>query len=284
MELVNKVAVVTGAGSGIGRAISLELADRGCALAISDINESSATETARHAEALGAKVVAHELNVADRDAVTEYARQVVDTFGEVNILINNAGISCTADPVAEGNRTDFDRVMDINLGGVVNGTFAFLPSLIESGDGALVNISSLNGIVAQPGMSSYCASKFAVRGFTEVVRAEMIVSGANVQEAVVHPGGVATNIATSGLERAQAETREVTAAQRARVRMYNEKFLRMDPKKAARIIADGIESGRPRIIVGNDARAFDALARMVPKLMPKLMGKAEKRMFSGAQR
>jgi hypothetical protein len=189
-----KVAVVTGAASGIGRALAYELARRGARLAISDIDDVGLAETAKHARVIGAKVHEQHLDVTDRAAVLAYADTVADEFGAVHLLINNAGIAFTGD-IEEMTFEQIERVMDVDFWGVVNGTKAFLPYLIESGDGHVVNISSLFGLLAVPGQSAYNAAKFAVRGFTEALRQEMIVSGHPVQVTCVHPGGIKTAIA-----------------------------------------------------------------------------------------
>lgn len=191
----DRVAVVTGAGSGIGRALALGLAERGAHLALSDIERDPVHETARLASEKGVEAITDTLDVTDATAFAAYADKVLERFGRVNQLYNNAGISSGNDPFAEMPADHFDRVMAVNLGGVATGTRLFLPHLIASGDGHLVTISSLNGLMAQPHMSPYVTSKFAVRGLTEAIRQEMIADGHPVEVTVVHPGGVATQIA-----------------------------------------------------------------------------------------
>jgi NAD(P)-dependent dehydrogenase (short-subunit alcohol dehydrogenase family) len=262
----DKVAVVTGAGSGIGRCLALELARRGARLALSDVNEAGLGETADQAEALGAEVFTARLDVADRQAVREHADAVVGHFGVVHQVYNNAGIASSGS-ILEGEWEEYDHVLGINLFGVIHGTKAFLPHLIASGDGHVVNLSSLNGLMAQPGMSAYCTSKFGVRGFTETLRAEMLAGGHPVRVTVVHPGGVKTNIATAAFERGAA-TRPNTAADEARMRTYNEKLLTLPADRAARIVVDGVEGGKPRVLVGNDAKLVDLFVRLVPRLYP----------------
>src|SRR6476469_7426535 len=161
-----KVAVVTGAGSGIGRALASELAARGARLALSDVDEAGLAETAELASAAGADVHTQRVDVSDRAAVEAYASTVAAHFGVVHQIYNNAGIAF-ARPLLETTYEDYDRVLGVNLWGVIHGTKAFLPHLVESGDGHVVNVSSLNGYMAQDRMSHYCTSKFAVRGFTE---------------------------------------------------------------------------------------------------------------------
>ncbi|WP_018332863.1 SDR family NAD(P)-dependent oxidoreductase [Actinomycetospora chiangmaiensis] len=262
----DKVTVVTGAGSGIGRRLALELARRGARLAISDVNETGLTETADLAKALGAEVHTARLDVADREAVLAYAAAVEEHYGVVHQVYNNAGVASSG-TVLDGEWSEYDHVLGINLFGVINGTKAFLPAIVRSGDGHVINVSSLNGIMAQPGMSAYCTAKFGVRGFTETLRTEMLAAGKPVAVTVVHPGGVKTNIATAAFERGSAAG-QTTAADEARVKAYNEKLLKMPADQAATIIVDGVESGKPRVLVGNDAKLVDLFVRLVPRFYP----------------
>lgn len=275
-----KVAVVTGAGSGIGRQLALELARRGARPAVSDVDEPGLGETADRARALGAEVHATRLDVSDRAAVEAYAETVAGHFGVVHQVYNNAGVA-GGSTVLDTDWTEYDRVWSVNLFGVLHGTKAFLPHLIASGDGHVVNVSSLNGIMGQGRMTAYCTSKFGVRGFTESLRAELLAAGHPVQVSVVHPGGVRTNIATAAFEHAKAQGQELTPAEEARHRAYTEKLLRMPPEQAARIVVDGVEAGRPRILVGNDARVVDLLVRLAPRLYPVLVARAERRFTGG---
>ncbi|MGR7027007.1 SDR family NAD(P)-dependent oxidoreductase [Geodermatophilus sp. URMC 62] len=279
-KVTGKVAVVTGAGSGIGRALAFELAKRGARLALSDVDELGLTETADRAKALGAEVHTARLDVGDRAAVLAHADAVAGHFGVVHQVYNNAGIS-GGGTVLDSEWEVYDRVLRVNLFGVIHGTKAFLPHLVASGDGHVVNISSLNGYLAQPSLSAYCTSKFGVRGFTETLRGEMLAAGHPVQVSVVHPGGVRTDIANASLRQAEELGHEVTEEQRARVRTYNEKLLRMPAEQAATIIVDGVEAGRPRILVGNDAKVIDRLVRLFPRRYPRLLVRLERR-FSGS--
>jgi len=274
-----KVAVVTGAGSGIGRQLAFELARRGARLAVSDVDKDGLAATVDRLRALGAlQVHSAHLDVSDRDAVSSYAGEVIEHFGVVHQLYNNAGIA-GGTAVLDDEWETFERTLAINLFGVVHGTKAFLPHLVESGDGHVINISSLNGLMAQPKISAYSASKFGVRGFTESLRAEMLSAGHPVQVTVVHPGGVRTNIAAAGLERAR-RVRAVSAEEEARVRTYNEKLLKMPPQRAARIVVDGVEAGKPRVLVGNDAKIVDLLVRLFPRQYPALVARMERKRFS----
>lgn len=277
-----KVAVVTGAASGIGRNLALELARRGARLAISDVDDDHLRETADQVRALGGQPHVAVLDVSDRVAVEAYAAAVAEHFGVVHQVYNNAGISGGGRTVLETSWDVYERTLAVNLFGVIHGTKAFLPHLIASGDGHVVNISSLNGYFAQPTLSAYCASKFGVRGFTEAVRTEMLAGGHPVRVSVVHPGGVRTNIATASLEQAQAEGLEPTPEQLRRAGVYNDKLLTMPAGRAARIIVDGVQAGAPRIRVGRDAAAVDRLVRAAPRLYPRLAAALEKRLFGGA--
>jgi NAD(P)-dependent dehydrogenase (short-subunit alcohol dehydrogenase family) len=268
-----KVAVVTGAGSGIGRELALQLARRGARLALSDIGETGLAETAARARALGAEVHTARLDVTDRAAVVAYADTVAAHFGVVHQVYNNAGVA-GGTAVLDSDWADYDRIWGVNLFGVLHGTKAFLPHLVASGDGHVVNVSSLNGVMAQAGINAYSASKFAVRGFTEALRQEMLLAGHPVQVTVVHPGGVRTNIASAALEVSRQRGDEVTAEDEARVRFYNEKLLRMPPEQAARIMVDGVEAGRARVMVGNDAKAVDLLVRLFPASYPRIAVRA----------
>ncbi len=262
-----KVAVVTGAASGIGRELAYGLGRRGCRLAISDVDEHGLAETATNLRSTGVEVHVGRLDVADRAAVIDYASRVAGHYGVVHQLYNNAGVG-TGRHLSEMSYADFDRVLQINLWGVVHGTKEFLPHLIASGDGHLVNISSINGFLAQPGLSAYCASKFAVRGFTETVRAEMIVDRHPVRVTVVHPGGVRTNIATAALEHSRSTGYPVTADDQRNTDFYNEKLLLASASSVAERILTGVARGRPRIIVGTHGRKVDLVTRLAPAWAP----------------
>jgi NAD(P)-dependent dehydrogenase (short-subunit alcohol dehydrogenase family) len=274
-----KVCAVTGAGSGIGRALAMALAAKGCRLAISDVNAAGLEETAALARGAGAPdVLLTTLDVADRDAVFAWAAEAVAHFGVVHQIYNNAGVAHSR-PVIESEWEDYDRVLSINLGGVIHGTQAFLPHAIASGDGHIVNVSSLNGIMAQPEMSHYCASKYAVRGFTECLRMEMEDARHPVGVTSIHPGGIKTNISSAALQHARDSGAEITAKHEARDKLYREKLLKMDPAEAARIIVKGVEGNKLRVLVGNDAKAMDAVVRTIPSGYGKLLTAATKRMF-----
>lgn len=272
-----KVAVVTGAGSGIGRALAVGLAQRGARLALSDVDETGLDGTVAEVKSLGAQVHAQVLDVTDREAVRAYAAAVRDHFGVVHQVYNNAGVA-GGSTVLDTDYAAYERVLNVNLWGVIHGTKEFLPHLIASGDGHVVNISSLNGIMGQAQLSAYCASKFAVRGFTESLAVEMLTGGLPVKVTVVHPGGVKTNIATAALSEAR-QAGLATPEQERRTRTYNEKLLKMPPAQAAAIILDGVQAGKSRVLVGNDARLVDLLVRLLPRWYPRLQARLEHRLL-----
>ncbi|WP_141014414.1 SDR family NAD(P)-dependent oxidoreductase [Nocardioides sambongensis] len=271
--LNDKVVVITGAGSGIGRALALDCARRGSRLALSDVDEAGLAETAALARDAGAREVhTAALDVADRAAFTAYAAAVVAHFGRVNVVVNNAGVALAGDFVDLAYE-DLDWIVGINFWGVVHGTKEFLPHLIASGDGHLVNLSSLFGLLAMPGQSAYNATKFAVRGFTEAVREEMLIAGHPVGVTAVHPGGIKTAIARS----ARVSDKEDQAAT---AKLFDEKLAKMTPERAAEIIVRGILRDQARVLVGMDAHALhhfqkltgsryqDIVAKVSAKVMP----------------
>ncbi|SDX50720.1 SDR family NAD(P)-dependent oxidoreductase [Marinobacter mobilis] len=251
-ELNNKVAVVTGAGSGIGRALAHLLAARGCRLALSDVNEAGLKEAAASCGA--SEVRTYLLDVSDRDAIYAHADEVAKDFGQVNLIINNAGVALSAS-VREMTDEDFKWIMDIDFWGVAHGTRAFLPHLIASGDGHVVNVSSVFGLIGVPKQSAYNAAKFAVRGFTEALRQEMQLEGQPVAVSCVHPGGIRTNIANA----ARMGVSENADAQRKGF----DKLAMTTPEKAAETIIRGILRDESRILVGPDAWGIDALNRLL---------------------
>jgi len=263
-DLNGKVAVVTGAGSGIGRALAQGFAAKGCKLAIADINEANLAETAR---SLGTEVYAQKLDVADRAAVYDFANAVKQKFGTAHVVVNNAGVA-VSETIDALEYKDFEWLMGINFWGVVYGTKAFLPMLTAQNDGAIVNISSVFGIIAVPAQGAYNSAKFAVRGFTECLRHELKETGSKVQSICVHPGGIKTNIVRNARihKSFDGETdRNVMAKQ-------FEQGARTTPEGAASTIIDGIEHGKVRVLIGGDARMIDWIQRLMPVRYWNLLG------------
>lgn len=250
-----KVAVVTGAGSGIGRALAIELARSGAKVAISDVDIEGLSETERQVQALGAEVRADLLNVVEREAFLLYADSVTRQFSKVNQIFNNAGIAYAGD-VGVSPFKDMERIFDVDFWGVVNGTKAFLPHLIASGDGHVINVSSLFGLLSLPGQSAYNAAKFAVRGFTESLRQEMLAANKPVAVTCVHPGGIKTAIARNATV---AEGIDVQAA----AAVFDKYLAITSPEAAARIILTAVRKKKPRVLVGPDAKVLDLLVRVM---------------------
>jgi NAD(P)-dependent dehydrogenase (short-subunit alcohol dehydrogenase family) len=254
--LAEKVVVITGAGSGIGRALAVRSARAGALLALSDWDADGLAETVRLVEGAGATKVRHDVvDVSDRDAVAAWAAAVVEELGRVDLVVNNAGVSATGD-FTDLTYDDLDWILGINFWGVVHGSKEFLPHLIASGDGALVNISSLFGLVSVPGQSAYNATKYAVRGLTEAIRGEMLVAGHPVTVTCVHPGGIRTGISRHGRKAAGLDAARIDA-------LFDKKLARMSPDRAAEIILDGALAGKPRVLVGLDAHVIHQLARIL---------------------
>ncbi|EMN5129419.1 SDR family NAD(P)-dependent oxidoreductase [Burkholderia contaminans] len=256
-----KVAAITGAGSGMGRSLAVELARRGCEVALSDVNDVGLAGTAAACAQHGVRVSTRRLDVADRDAVFAWADFVRAEHGKVNLIFNNAGVSLAAS--AETARiADLEWIVGINFWGVVHGTQAFLPHLRASGDGHIVNTSSLFGLVAMPTQSAYNATKFAVRGFTEALRMELELDGAPVSATCVHPGGVATSIVDAG--RVDTSIHALTGQDEATHRRQANRLINATTADdAARQILAGVERNARRVLVGADARRLDRIARVL---------------------
>ncbi|MBA4110348.1 MAG: short-chain dehydrogenase [Leptothrix sp. (in: Bacteria)] len=255
----NKVAAITGAASGMGRELAVELAQRGCHVALSDVNEAGLAETAALAKKHGVKVSTTKLDVSQREAVNAWADQVATEFGQVNLVFNNAGVAlgATLDKVKPA---DFEWIMGINFWGVVWGTQAFLPHLKKAGEGHIVNTSSLFGLMSQPTQGTYNASKFAVRGFTESLRQELDVENCGVSATCVHPGGIRTNIAMAAkLDPSMAKP----GADLEQARRRFDKLLNTTTaNSAARKMIRAVEKNQRRVLVGPDAVFLDKLVRL----------------------
>lgn len=256
MRLRDRTAIVTGAASGIGRAIAQSLARRGCHLALADIDEAGLAETAKLVARPELLISQHKLDVSDREAIARFPDEVAKEHPRVDLLFNNAGVAVggTFEQLSE---EDFDWLFSINFYGVVRMTRAFLPVLHRSDDARIVNVSSLFGLIAVPGQTAYAASKFAVRGFSESLRHEL--EGSTVGVSVVHPGGVATAIAKNARTGTSLAKEEIE-----RRRAEFQKLLRLAPEIAGETIVRGVEARAPRILVGNDAKALALVERVMP--------------------
>ncbi|AWI52283.1 short-chain dehydrogenase [Aquabacterium olei] len=257
----NKVAAITGAASGMGRTLALELARRGCHLSLSDVNERGLAETASMAAALGVKVTTAKVNVADFEAMTAWADDTARTHGKVNVVFNNAGVALGA--FCESvSRKDFEWIMGINFWGVVNGTQAFLPHLKRAGEGHIVNTSSLFGLLATPTQGTYNASKFAVRGYTEALRQELDMMKCGVSATCVHPGGIRTNIARDA--KMDASIDKATGGKSEVARAKFDKLLNATSAESAALqILKAVERNERRVLVGMDAKFLDKLVRLL---------------------
>lgn len=256
------VAVVTGAASGIGKALALQLAAKGCHLALADKDLNGLEILQHQIEVLGVECFIASLDVSDNLGFVTFAQQVNEKFNRVDMLFNNAGVSLI-DSVENQSLEDFHWLMNINFWGVVHGTNAFLPYLKASSAGHIVNISSLFGLLSLPLQSAYNASKYAVRGFTEALKMEM--AGSNLAVHCVHPGGIKTNITNN----AKVSTNAIPKSQL--IADFN-KQAKTTPEQAASIILLGIEKKQRRILVGGDATLLDRIARWFPSSYEKLLG------------
>jgi NAD(P)-dependent dehydrogenase (short-subunit alcohol dehydrogenase family) len=247
-----RVAVVTGAGSGIGRALALALARRGARLALSDVRAEDVAATA--GSVLDTEVRHYPLDVTDAVAVQAHADQVLVDFGSVDLLINNAGVSLTGD-VVDMNLADLAWVLDVDFWGVVHGTKAFLPHVIAS-RGHIVNISSVFGLMAVPSQSAYNAAKFAVRGFTEALRMEMTLAGTGVGVSCVMPGGVKTDVVRNSRVVGDVDHADLVAT-------FDKALATTSADAAAQVILRGVQRDKARILVGRDARTIEAMTRLL---------------------
>ena len=268
--LSNKIVAITGAGSGIGRALAVRCADLGASLAISDVNDAALAETAALVRPKQPSVHTAHVDVGQRDAIYAWADQVKSEVGPVDVLVNNAGVSLSQ-TIAQMRDEDFYWLMNINFWGVVHGTRAFLPQLLSRPEAHVVNLSSVFGLIAVPTQAAYNASKFAVRGFTEALRQEL--ARTSVRVTTVHPGGIKTNIVRNG--RMLQDTTGGTDAE-AVAREFD-RIARTTADEAARQIVEAILRQKPRLLIGLDAVLIDRMQRLLPASYDGLVAKAVSR-------
>jgi short-subunit dehydrogenase len=263
-----KVAAITGAGSGIGQATAIALAREGCHLAISDISEDALGETVELLAGFPVRISTHRVDVSDREAVYRYAEDTVSEHGKVNLIMNNAGVGL-GETVENMSYDNFEWLMNINFWGVVYGTKAFLPHLKRAGEGHIINISSVFGIIGVPTQSAYNAAKFAVRGFTESLREELDIESCGVSATSVHPGGVKTNIARNSR---MGDMGDMSFGSKEDVAEMFEKIARTTPESAARTILAAVRRNQRRVLVGADAVMLDTAQRLMPTGYQRLLG------------
>ena len=269
----DRTVAITGAASGIGRALAVDLAGRGAHLALSDVDEAGLAETAGACEGRGTKVTTATVDVADRAAVEAWAEATVAEHGSVNVIVNNAGVALGA-PITTMSYEDLEWLMGINFWGVVHGTKAFLPHLEASGDGHVVNLSSVFGLMAIPSQSAYNAAKFGVRGFTDALRMELEIANSCVSATTVHPGGIRTNIVRNArMDDALVEQAGDVDERAAQF----ERIARTSPEQAAAQILKAVLRNRRRTLIGPDAKAFDLVSRLPAGISQRVMIAGAKR-------
>ncbi len=272
-DFSGRVAAITGAGSGIGRALAKDLARRGAHVALCDIDDPGLAETVSLCEGLGVKVTSAHVDVADRAAVEAWALRVVTDHGQVNVVFNNAGVGLGS-TIEAMSYADFEWPMNINFWGVVYGSKAFLPHLKASGEGHIVNLSSLFGLVSVPSQGAYNAAKFAVRGFTDTLRMELEIEEAPISVTTVHPGGIKTNIARN----ARIDPSVTAVAGDTEVaRSDMERIFITSPEKAARQILTAVQRDRRRALIGPDAKVIDFVSRLPATLYQNALAKGARR-------
>jgi len=258
LNLRGGVAVITGAASGIGAALARSLASRGCDLALVDIDAGGLADTAQRAGASGVRVTMHRLDVTDAAGIASLPEQVTSTHRRVTVLVNNAGVAAGG-TFEQVDADDFDWLMNVNFFGTVRMTRAFLPLLARERAAQIVNVSSIFGIIAPPNQTAYCASKFAVRGFSESLRHELQAAGSPIGITLVHPGGVRTAIAANARVPKGADAEQVAREQQAW-----RSLLTLPAEDAAEQIAHAIEARRERVLIGRDAKQAEWLQRILP--------------------
>ncbi len=266
-----RVAAITGAGSGMGRALAQQLAQQGCHLALADIDAAGLEDTVRNLPD-GVQVTQHQVDVGQREAIYAWAEAVRAEHGRLNLLFNNAGVALSG-TLRSSDDANLQWITNINYWGVVHGCRAFLPLLIESGEGHIINTSSISGLIAQPGMGAYNATKFAVRGFSECLRMELELEQLPVSLTCVHPGGIKTAIAAKS--RYDQSTQALSKKDPDTARADFEKLFITSADDAARTILKAVRRDRRRVLVGVDARVIDWVQRLLPTAYQALI----KRLF-----
>ncbi len=273
-DFKNKVAVITGAGSGMGRELALQFAQRGAKVAINDWNHDTLMETLAMVKAKGGEGIARRFDVSNKEAVYGFADEVINYFGQVDIVINNAGMTLPAKSIEHTDYEDFEKLMGINMWGVIYGSKAFLPHLKKRPQGVIMNTSSVFGIFGYPTQGPYCTAKFAVRGFTETLRLELEVEGVkNVQVCCIHPGGIATGI-VKNIDQSKSN---LTEAEIKEAEKSFEEYTPTTAAQAATIIIQAIERQKPKLLIGRDAKFMDFITRLFPTKHHKILLKNLKR-------
>ena len=270
----NKIAVITGAASGIGQALAIQLAELGAFSVMADIDKKGLEQTLEKIKNAGGKASYYLLDVSKKEAVHSFAEEIIKAYGQVDIVINNAGVALSILKIEELNYEEIEWLLGINLWGVIYGTKAFLPHLKMRPEASVVNISSVFGLSGIPGQGAYCISKFGVRGFTETLRAELLEEK-NMHVMVVHPGGIKTNIARNARHRNMAEKEKKEFDNRFEINA------RTTSDEAARQIIKGIKKGKPRIRIGRDALFMDRIYRIAPVWTVSFFAKMMKRFDEG---
>ena len=272
----NATVVITGAGSGIGRELANVFAEAGANLALSDINLDAVNATAAKLQSGSAQVAIHALDVSDKQAVFDYAEQIASDFGEINLVINNAGVALNTGTMDSTSIEEYEWLMGINFWGVLYGTKAFLPHLNNARWGHVVNISSLFGLIGVPGQSAYNAAKFGVRGFTEALRQELDITSQTVSCTSVHPGGIKTDIAKNSRQ----GTKEPSENDKLFMGDADdfEKLARTTARSAAEQIAQAVIKDKRRLLIGFDAKLLDWVQRHFPNYYQKLFMYLKNRM------
>ena len=256
-NISGKTAVITGAGSGIGRALAVQMAAEGATVLITDYDETTLNETLTLIETAGGKAKAYTFDVSDRKAFHDFAETAIAEHQHIDIVINNAGVALGRISVLKATYDELEWIININLWGVIHGTKAFLPHLLKRSESALVNISSVFGITGIPLQAPYCTTKFGVRGFTESLRMELMRPYPNIAVSCVHPGGIKTNIVRNSRDTNQANKEKL-------IKEFDRNMAKTTSEAAAKQIIDGIKSKKARILIGSDAKMMDRLARWFP--------------------